>query len=317
MTTVHSLGKWAGVTVTAAFVATIAFGQAMAAEPLVDVEWAKANIGKPGVMFLDARAQVDYLRGHIPGAVNTDYGKDGWRVTSKDGVRGMFPDDPSALAKRIGELGIDNDTHVVLVVAGSSASDMGTATRIFWTFKVLGDDNVSVLNGGMGAYLAEVDKDKKPVNPLDKGAATLTAKTFTVALRQDMLVNRDDVKKAMDSGATLVDSRESDAYLGITKPGVNKAAGTIPGAQNVPDSWLTVNDGGTFRSKAEIEKLYAAAGVATSGDSINFCNTGHLASVGWFVSSQILGNDNAKLYDGSMTDWTNAKMPVETKINLQ
>ena len=36
---------------------------------------------------------------------------------------------------------------------------MGTATRIYWTFKVLGHDNVSILNGGMAAY-DEEDKNR-------------------------------------------------------------------------------------------------------------------------------------------------------------
>jgi thiosulfate/3-mercaptopyruvate sulfurtransferase len=319
MNTFQKFGKWTGATVATAVVAVALAGQAWAGfQPLVDVAWVKDNIGKPDVVFLDARAQVDYLRSHIPGAVNTDYGKDGWRADNKEGVRGMFPEDPAPLVKKIGDLGIDANTHVVLVVGGSSSSDMGTATRIYWTFKVLGDDNVSILDGGMAAYLKEVDKDKKPVNPLDKGPVTAQAKTFKMALRQDMLIDRSQVQAAVNSGkVTLVDNRESDAYLGITKPGPVKEAGTIPGAKNVPDSWLTVNDGGTFRSKDEIEKLYAAAGVDTTGATINFCNTGHLASVGWFVESQILGNDQAKLYDGSMTDWTGAKMPVEQKVKLK
>ena len=55
----------------------------------------------------------------------------------------------------------------------------------------------------------------------------------------------------------------------------------------------------------------------TSGDQINFCNTGHWASVGWFVSSELLGNKKAKLYDGSMTEWTMLKGgPVEQKVKL-
>ena len=213
----------------AAFAAVVGFaGQAMAAEPLVDAAWAAANVGKAGVVFLDTRGQVDYLRGHIPGAVHTNYAKDGWRVKKGD-VVGMLPDDTSKLAKLIGSLGIDNATHVVLVSPGKTSTDMGISTRLFWTFKVLGDDNVSILNGGMAAYLAKVDEKGKPVNPLEKGAAKPTAKTFKVALRKDMLPDRNAVKAAMDKGGvTLVDNRPSDQYLGVTRPPVDTASGTIP-----------------------------------------------------------------------------------------
>ena len=308
---------WLGATMAAALITTVGFaGSAMAAEPLVDATWAEANVGKAGVVFLDTRGQVDYLRGHIPGAVHTNYGKDGWRVKKGD-VVGLLPDDTSKLGKLIGSLGIDNATHVVLVAPGKSSTDMGIATRLFWTFKVLGDDNVSILNGGMAAYLAKVDGKGKPVNPLEKGAAKPTPKTFKIALRKDMLPDRNAVKAAIDKGGvTLVDNRPSDQYLGVTRPPVDTASGTIPSARNVPQQWLTKNGGGTFRTKAELEKLYAAAGVPTTGKQINFCNTGHWASVGWFVSSQVLGNKQAEMYDGSMSDWTHHKMPMETKIKV-
>jgi thiosulfate/3-mercaptopyruvate sulfurtransferase len=72
-----------------------------------------------------------------------------------------------------------------------------------------------------------------------------------------------------------------------------------------------------FRSKAQLEKLYKIASVPTSGEQINFCNTGHLASIGWFVSSELVGNKKAKLYDGSMVEWTMTKAgAVDQKINL-
>ena len=287
---------------------------AMAAEPLVDVDWVKANIGKPGVVFLDVRGQTDFLRGHIPGAVNTNYGKDGWRV-KRGNVPGMMPEDTSALAALIGSLGIDNSSHVVLVAPGASASDMGTATRLYWTFKVLGDDNVSILNGGMKDYLAQVDDQKKPVNPLEKGAAKAEGKTFTVALRKDMLLDDSQVKQALDAGVVMVDNRTSDQYLGVNKHPAAKAFGTIPGSVNLPESWVTKNDGGEFRDAKELGSLYKAAGVPTSGEQISFCNTGHWASLGWFVSSELLGNKDAKMYDGSMTGWTNADMPTEQKIS--
>ena len=294
----HIRGMVAGVGLFAAM--ALGAAAAWAAEPLVDVAWVKSNTGTPGVVFVDARGSTDYLRGHIPGAVNTDYGKDGWRVKA-DGVPGQFPSDPSKLGSLIGSLGIDNSSHVVLVAPGADSSDMGIATRMYWTFKVLGHDNVSILNGGMAAYLKEVDADQKPVNPLEKGAAKPEAKAFNVALREDMLIDDTEMKAAMDGGTVLVDNRTADQYLGVNRHGAAKASGTIPGAINLPQSWMTENGGGMFRDAGTLKKLYAAAGVPTDGEQISFCNTGHWASVGWFVSSEILGNKNAALYDASMT----------------
>ena len=58
--------------------------------------------------------------------------------------------------------------------------------------------------------------------------------------------------------------------------------------------------GGYVPRSVRINKLYKLAGVPQSGEQINFCNTGHWASLGWFASSEIMGNTNAKLYDRSM-----------------
>ena len=52
----------------------------------------------------------------------------------------------------------------------------------------------------------------------------------------------------------------------------------------------------------------AAQGVPLrlEGDEANiaFCNTGHWASVAWFGLSEVLGNKNTSMYDGSMAEWT-------------
>ncbi|MEW6133679.1 MAG: sulfurtransferase [Pseudomonadota bacterium] len=287
---------------------------AMAATPLVDTEWVKAHIGKPDVVFLDLQPAADYLRGHIPGAVNSNFDKDGWRVERvRDKVPDMLPEDTSKLASLIGgKLGMDNKTHVVIVPPGATNIDAGWATRIYWTFKVLGHDEVSILNGGMKAYTA----DKK--NPLQSGAVKAAPKTFTVNLRKDMIATREDVKAALNNrNVVLVDNRPEDQYAGINRNPKATANGTLPGAKNVSSIWLTENGGGKFRSKEQLEALYKIANVPTKGSQINFCNTGHFAANGWFVAHEILGNKDAKLYDGSMVEWTITKAgPVEQKVKL-
>lgn len=295
---------------------------ARAAQPLVDVDWVKSNIGKPGIVFLDVRGKLagkskaDFLRAHIPGAVWTNYLKDGWRIKDKNGTAGQLP--PVAkLEKLIGGLGVDNDSHVVIVPQGGKALDVGTAARIYWTFKVLGHDKVSILNGGMAAYAKKDPKTKKPINALDKGDVKPTAKSFKGSLKQDMIVTKADVQKAQSEGIALVDHRPNNQFLGINRHKLAKRNGTIPGAKNLPENWLTQNGGGMFRGKSALAKLYAAAGVATTGKQINFCNTGHWASLGWFVSHELMGNAQARMYDGSMLEWSADKsLPIDQKVKL-
>ena len=288
---------------------------ATAADPLVTVDWLKANLGKPGIAIVDFQPPPDYLRAHIPGAVNSSYAKDGWREErAADKVPGMFPEKLDKLLAHIGSLGIDNATHVVLVPVGMSGLDIGMATRAYWTFKVLGHDNVSILDGGMAEWTREQDKTK--ANPVQAGAQKAEAKTFKANLRKEMLTSMDDVKKAMASGVMLVDNRPEDQFTGINKFHVPDY-GTLAGAKNLPQGWLLVDGGGPFRKKSQIEQLYKHAGVPTGGEQIYFCNTGHWATIGWFVSSELLGNKKARMYDGSMAEWMKLKGgSLERRVQL-
>jgi thiosulfate/3-mercaptopyruvate sulfurtransferase len=286
---------------------------AFAAEPLVDVAWAVANLNKPGIVFIDLQPATDYAQAHIPGAINSNYAKDGWRVERKaDKVPDMLPDDLGPLTDLIGsKFGVDNSTHVVLVSPGYTSTDMGNSTRVYWTFKVLGHDNVSILNGGMSAY-SENEK-----NPLQQGIIKATPKTFKANVRKDMITTLADVNKAKAAGVVLVDHRPEEQWVGISKHPKSTAPGTIEGAKNLSHSWTTVNGGGKFRNKAQLETLYKYAGVPMTGEQIAFCNTGHWASIGWFVSSELVGNKQVKLYDGSMVEYTMLKGgPLEQKVKL-
>ncbi len=284
-----------------------------AATPLVDVEWVKANSCDSGVRVLDVRSAVDggsrvgYMRGHIPCAIYSNYIKDGWRATAGK-VPGQLP--PLATAETlIGGLGIDNNTHVVIYHAGNSASDLSSATRVYWTFKVYGHDNVSILNGGFRAYSAAGHE-------LEKGNKKVEAKTFTGKLNKSLVATKEDVKAGIDNGVSLVDNRSADQFIGVNHHGVAKRSGTIATAKNVPVSWITVNGGGTFRDVESLKKLYQIANVDTTKDAISFCNTGHWGSLGWFVTSELMGA-KASLYDGSMAEWSaDPSLPMEAQVSF-
>ncbi|PLY12664.1 MAG: sulfurtransferase [Sedimenticola sp.] len=286
-----------------------------AATPLVNTEWIKANSCNDNVRVLDIRnsldggSKTDYLRGHIPCAVYTDYMKDGWRAKVND-VPGQLPP-TDKLEKLIGDLGIDNQTHVVIYHAGKNALDLGSATRIYWTFKVLGHNEVSILDGGLAGYTS----DKK--NALENGNKKAEAKSFKANPNMGIMASKDDVKNAMGNGVIMIDNRPDDQHRGINQHPKSKRTGTIPQSSNVPESWMTVNGGGKFRDVETLKKLYKIANVSTEGDTITFCNTGHWASLGWFVNSEILGNQKTRLYDGSMVEWSaDASMPMHVDIAL-
>ena len=77
------------------------------ATPLVDAVWVEDQIGKEGVVMLDLRTPASYKKGHVPGAVYTNYSKDGWRVKNSEEIAGMLPP-VEQISNLIGSLGIGN-----------------------------------------------------------------------------------------------------------------------------------------------------------------------------------------------------------------
>ena len=112
------------------------------AQPLVSPAWLNGHLHDANLMVLDIRSAIDgskpetFAQGHIPGAVHSDYDKAGWRVT-RNNVPFMVPTTPE-LEKLIGDLGIDETSHVVVVPAGVNVLDFGSAARTYWTLKYAG-----------------------------------------------------------------------------------------------------------------------------------------------------------------------------------
>ena len=273
---------------------------AQAYEPLVDVGWVVEHLHHEGIVFLDIRNRISqdsyktYRQGHIPGAIYSDYANDGWRKT-RDDIPYQMPE-VADLENLIGKLGIDNHDHVVIIAAGISALDMGSATRVYFTFKALGHDRVSILDGGYQAYTAN------PANPIEKGWNVPIHKRFVAAERPELIANRTQVFEALGRENTvLLDMRPESQYF----------QQTIPTSLSLPESNVT-RDGGYFIDSNRAGSIFSRLGIHANDKVISFCNTGHWASLGWFVTSEILGRkDQAILFDGSMTEWkSDPNLPV-------
>ena len=284
-------------------VASLTSGPLLAAQPLVDGDWVEGNLGKSHVVVLDVRNKIDkgskelYEKGHVPGAIYSNYLEDGWRAT-KDDVVAMLPD-VADLEQLIGGLGIGNDDHVVIVTAGVSAVDYGSATRIYWTFKVVGHDKVSILDGGYALWVGQG-------RAVETGSNRREPKTFKAQYRPEFVASRDDVAQVVRTGrgAILIDNRPSVQYLGEKKSGKAARYGAIPGARNIPQGEFYDKTGQQFTKLEQLGQLWQEAGIAEGSEQITYCNTGHWASLGWFASSELLGNKRTRMYDGSIADWS-------------
>jgi len=270
-------------------------GHAETVTPLVSTGWLTRHLGEPNVLVLDVRVGAEtFANGHIPGAVHSDYDKAGWRVT-RNGVPFMLPTVPE-LEKLIGESGIDEETHVVVVPAGASFTDFGAAARVYWTLRVAGLRKLSILDGGYAGWAEEHQR-------IETGTVKPSPKIFTASLNRSLFADAGEIAAIEhDGGATLVDARPVTFFAGKEKAPAAQAYGHIPGAVNLDSA--TFYDAPANRLKPQATLAALAATAVPVGPTVTYCNTGHWASTDWFVLSEMLGRKDVKLYYGSMVDWT-------------
>jgi thiosulfate/3-mercaptopyruvate sulfurtransferase len=271
--------------------------------PLIAPDQLVSRLDDPALRAIDIRSADAYRAGHVPGAVHSDYTKDGWRF-SKGMAQGLLP--PSEqLAALFSRLGIEPETHVVIVAASASAGDFAMAARAYWTLRAAGHRHIALLDGGMLAWVAA----RRPVETTPR--VVLPAPSYPVAFDGAVRSDLHAVERAVkDHAAVLVDSRARSYFEGGAKSASVARAGRLPHARHLDHAALFAGTPPRLKSKDELQALFASLPQAPV---ISYCNTGQQAAANWFVLSELLGRHDATLYDGSMSEWAeDPARPVET-----
>ena len=209
--------------------------------------------------------------------------------------------------------GVNNDSAIVLMSMGTESSDATTPTRLYWTLKYYGHDDMAVLDGGMAKWL----KEKRPVST---ERTTPPKGNFQArAERKELLATPEDVSAALeDPKVQIVDGRTQDYYLGLLQKKYVYAPGHVSTAKNLPHPYLfQPKPPMTFRPQAQIAEVAGALGLDTAQPAITYCDSGHLSTGHWFVMHEMMGNRNVKLFDGSMHQWTKDKSNPVTSMKVE
>lgn len=294
--------------------------------PLVDTDWLGQHLDD--VKILDVRQDIESFTrkavlvrkrftgalrlrrsgAHIPGSVLVDFlNIRTSREIADRNVRYMLPD-KSEFEALMRDWGINKDDAIIITSPGGGNGDVTMATRLYWQIKYFGHDRVAILDGGVAQWLLEEKPASIQATKPEKGNWLATD------ARDSIFASSDDVVNAIQNNtAQLVDTRSLGFYLGSIKQSYVRKKGHIPGAKIFPNELLTDAGVGAYFTDAEdIQKMAAELNINTSKDIITYCNSGQLASASWFVFSELLGNKNVKLYDGSMHQWSIEKRPVKT-----
>ncbi len=271
---------------------------------VLSMEWLKDHLSDPDVLIFDCRftlgqpdlGRIQYKQGHIPGAQYIDLEEDLSDLSQKSGGRHPLPD-PQKLATLLGERGIDETRSIVAYDDQFGAM----ASRFWWLLTYLGHPRTKVLNGTFQAW-------KEKGYPVTNRVIPPTPRLFKINLQEQMLATMEEVRsKINDPGTILIDSRESNRYLGLNEP-VDWKAGHIPGAENY--FYQSVWDKGQWKKRDSLQKHFQALDPAK--EIIVYCGSGITATPN-FLSLKEAGFEKVKLYAGSWSDWiSDERNPIET-----
>jgi len=286
------------ITLLLLLIPALVFARAM--DPVVSTDWLEANLKTPKLVIVDIRKVEDYRAGHIPGAVNIFYGS--WAIKKNDLLNEVtYKDD---LTDLLIDSGIQNDSLVVVVGKTGIPSERADGPRVALTLHYAGVTNVALLDGGQEKWVAE-----------NKAISTEAARPEDGSYEENFNPNVFTDKKGVLSKigeAVIVDVRESAFYKGEKKKNFVSKAGRIKGAVNLPTNQVYTASG-TFRPKEDLLKIAEpVVGSDKIKEIIFYCDTGKACSTWWFLLQEHFGYQNARIYDGSMQEWTmDPNAPIE------
>lgn len=264
---------------------------------LVSTQWLAAHLKDPDLRVLDASWYlpgserdpfVEYQRAHIPGA----------RFFDLDDVSDHRSDLPHMVPpvekfmSRMRAIGV-GDGHQIVVYDGSG---LFSAPRVWWLFKLMGQMDIAVLDGGFPKWQAEG-------HPVEDLPPILRDRHMMVRRQNHMVKDVTQVSAASKLGESeIVDARSPGRFYGKDpepRPGLR--AGHIPGSKNVFYKDLLKADD-TMKSPDEMRQVFVEAGVDLDKPVITSCGSGVTAAI-LSLGLTRMGKTDHSLYDGSWTEW--------------
>ncbi len=264
---------------------------------LVSTEWLASHIKNPDLRILDASwympaenrdPKAEYEMAHIPGARFFDIDE---ISDQRSDLPHMVPSVEKFMS-RMRAMGV-GDGHQVVVYDGAG---VGSAARVWWLFKLMGQNDVAVLDGGLPKWQAE----DRPIEDLPP---VVRDRHMTVRRQNHLVKDVTQVSSASKLGDyEIIDARSAARFTGeAEEPRAGLRSGHIPKSKNVPFADL-VGEDGTMKSADECRSIFEAAGVDLSKPAITTCGSGVTACI-LALAMERFGKSDFAVYDGSWTEW--------------
>lgn len=267
--------------------------------PTVTPEWLVAHLTDGDLRILDTRWSLAagsergaYEAGHIPGSVFIDLDLE---LAGPPGRGGRHPlPEPAIFGAAMRRAGISTDSSVVVYDEVT-----GAAARAWWLLRTSGHELVSVLDGGLSAYLAI--GGPLSTDPPKLGEGGFTASVFASAVPATAVQSRQEV------GDLVLDARTSERYRGERNP-LDPRPGHLPGARSLP--WMDLYRNGRLGTPHEIRGRLEELGYREQ-PVIAYCGSG-ITACALLLALEAAGVGGLHLYPGSWSEWAGEPTyPVE------
>jgi thiosulfate/3-mercaptopyruvate sulfurtransferase len=264
---------------------------------LVSTDWLAQHLKDPDLRLLDAslylpgtdrNGRAEYDAAHIPGArfFDIDEISDG-----RSDLPHMVPPVEKFMS-RMRAMGV-GDGHQVVVYDGSG---LFSAARVWWLFRLMGQMNIAVLDGGFPKWQAE-GREIEDMPPV------IRDRHMTVRFQNHLVRDVTQVSSASKlGGSQIVDARAAARFRGeAPEPREGLRSGHIPGARSVPYTDL-LNADQTMKSPDDTRAVFTAAGVDLTKPIITSCGSGVTAAI-LALALERMGHDSWSLYEGYWAEW--------------
>lgn len=231
------------------------------------------------------------------------------------------------------DMGVSNDDHVVVY----DQHGIFSACRVWYTFKLFGHDQVSIMDGGLPKWKRrgyptegtqaspgslspnssnnnnQLDHDFSIVGSQQQSDASQKPSKYTANFHAELVKDLNQMQQIIsDKSYTIIDARPAGRFSGKDpEPRQSLISGHMPNSLNIPYNKL-LNEKGIFKSEAELRQIFTEAGLkvddtgAVERPIVSTCGSGITACVLLYALNLIgVKFDRLNLYDGSWAEYGN------------